>query len=89
MYPQLHIYRNGSDTAEVVQPLTVDFDVYEEILGNRRATNNGLNLAIAYIHLTGREPKTLTEVREWGRAEQVQVVIGEAPDPTQTAQSEG
>lgn len=89
MYPTLEIFLDQADAPVVVQPLTVDFEVAEELYGNKRVTDSGLRLVVAYCHIEGKEPKTLNEVREWGRTRQVQIVLGEAPRPTHADQSEG
>lgn len=84
MYPKLNVYLNDEAEPTVVQPITVDFELAEELYGAKRVTDSGLRLVVAYCQITGSEPKTLAEVRKWAREQRVQVTIGEAPDPTQT-----
>lgn len=85
MYPTLEVYLDQASTPVIVQPLTVDFEVAEELYGAKKVTDAGLRLVVAYCQIEGKEPKTLTEVREWGRARKVQIGIGAAPDPTPAA----
>lgn len=85
MYPKLEVYLDGNDTPVIVQPLTVDFEIAEELYGSKKVTDAGLRLVVAYCQVEGTEPKTLAQVREWGRTRQVQIGIGTAPDPTQAA----
>jgi len=85
MYPKLEIYLDESQTPVIVQPITVDFEVAEELYGAKKVTDSGLRLVVAYCHIEGKEPKTLAEVREWGRSRKVQISIGQAPDPTPAA----
>lgn len=84
MYPALNVYLGDQTEPTVVQPLTVDFELAEELYGNKRVTDSGLRLVVAYCHITDTEPKTLAEVRKWARTERVQVMVGETADPTQT-----
>ena len=83
MYPQLNVYLNDQTEPTVVQPITVDFELAEDLYGSKRVTDSGLRLVVAYCHIVGTEPKTLPEVRKWAREQRVQVVIGDTPDPTQ------
>jgi hypothetical protein len=84
MYPKLNVYLNDQAEPTVVQPITVDFELAEELYGAKRVTDSGLRLVVAYCQITGSEPKNLAEVRKWAREQRVQVTIGDAPDPTQT-----
>lgn len=83
MYPTLNVYV-GDAEAVTIQPLTVDFEAAEDLYGAKRVTDSGLRLVVAYCHIVGSEPKNLAEVRKWARVERVQVLVGDAPDPTQT-----
>jgi hypothetical protein len=85
MYPQLNVYTLDNTEPTVVQPITVDFELAEELYGNKPVRDSGLRLVVAYCHIVGSEPKNLAEVRKWAREQRVQVTIGEAPDPTQAA----
>lgn len=87
MYPQLEIYMDDATEPRTVQPLTVDFDLYEETIGAKKATDAGLRLFVAYIHIEGKEPRNMTEVRAWGREHRVQIMLGQAPDPTRSGPS--
>lgn len=82
MYPQLNIYLDEATEAQVVQPLTVDFEVAESLYPSGNVTDNGLKLVVAYCQLEGREPKSVAEVRSWARAHKVRVIVGSEPDPT-------
>jgi len=39
-------------------------------------------LTLAYIGVTGKEPKNLAEIRTWARENKVQVDVGKSVDPT-------
>ena len=82
MYPQLNVYLEGKPDPVVVQPLTVDMECYENLIGAKRATDAGLRLVLAYLGIEGTEPKTLDDVRKWGRDHKVIVMVGEAPKAT-------
>lgn len=89
MYPQLNVYLDSATEPVTVQPLTVDMECYEQLIGAKRATDAGLRLVLAYIGIEGQEPKTLDEVKKWGRDRKVVVMVGEAPKATQPAMSDG
>lgn len=89
MYPQLEIYADDAQEATIVQPLTVDFEVAESLYPGGNVTDNGLKLVVAYCQIEGKEPKNVAEVRAWARAHKVRVIVGRAPDPTQSEPSEG
>lgn len=89
MYPQLNIYLDDSTEAVTVQPLTVDFEVAESLYKGASVTDNGLKLVVAFCQVENKEPKTIAEVRTWARERRVRVLVGEAPDPTQSGVSEG
>lgn len=82
MYPQLNVFMDEAETATVVQPLTVDFEVAESLYQGSTVTDNGLKLIVAFCQIENKEPKTLAEVRAWARAHKVQVSVGREPDPT-------
>jgi hypothetical protein len=82
MYPQLNVYLDDSKDPVTVQPLTVDMECYEQLIGAKRATDAGLRLVLAYIGVEGNEPKNLDEVKKWGRDRKVVVMVGEAPKAT-------
>lgn len=88
MYPQLDIYLDDSQEPIICQPLTVDFEVAETLYPSGNVTDSGLRLVVAYCHVEEKEPKTLQEVRAWARARKARVMVGKAPDPTQSDQSE-
>jgi hypothetical protein len=86
MYPQLNVYLDDAEEPTVVQPLTIDFEIAESLYGERKTTDSGLRLVIAYCHIEDEQPKSLNEVRAWARNRKAQVILGEAPGPTQKAQ---
>jgi len=55
MYPQLKIESDNHETVEV-DTLPVDFMMYEDLQGNRPASEQGMRLTIAYYYLEGKEP---------------------------------
>jgi hypothetical protein len=84
MWTTLNVYQFEDPTPVIVEPLTVDFEEYEEMVGEKE-TKNGQKLFIAYIHLVGSSPKNMREVREWARSSRVRIILGEAPGPTLSA----
>lgn len=88
MHPQLNIYLDGSDTPTVVDIISDDFWMYEELAGAKRS-ETGMRLTIAYRHIKGADPKSLAEVRAWARERRAIVTIGEPTDPTPPAPGAG
>lgn len=88
MFPQLNIYLDGASEATVVQPTSVDFWAYEDLAG-AKTSETAMRLTVAFLHIEGREPKNLGEVKAWARDRRVIVTLGEAPDPTQSAATAG
>ena len=84
MYPQLNVYLDGKPDPHVVEAISDDFWTYEDIAGPK-PSETGTRLTIAYIHLEGKQPKSVAEVRAWAKERKVVVVIGAAVDPTRPA----
>lgn len=91
MYPQLNIHLDDQPEPIVAETTSLDFWVYEELVDKAKAktSEHGMRLAIAYIHATGTEPKTLDEVKAWAREHRVRVEIGPDARPTQPAPTAG
>ena len=84
MYPKLKIEIEGKDPIEV-ETLPVDFMMYEELQGNKPASEQGLRLTIAYYYAEGKEPANLKQVKEWARSTRCTVeIVSEDVNPTQT-----
>lgn len=82
MYPTLEIQVEGKEPL-TVETLPVDFMMYEELQGNKPASEQGLRLTIAYYYIEGKEPLNLKQVKEWARATRCKVdIVQESPDPT-------
>ena len=80
----LDVYLDGLDEPQTVQVLSADLMVYDDINVKGRQSQAGMMLTLAYISITGSEPKTLAEVKAWGREHKVAVVARDGlPDPTQ------
>lgn len=89
MYPKLKIEVEGKEALEV-ETLPVDFMMYEELQGNKPASEQGLRLTIAYYYIEGKEPNNLTTVKNWARATKCRVeIVNEAVNPTQTDHTTG
>ena len=83
MYPKLKIELDGKDPIEV-ETLPVDFMMYEELQGQKPASEQGLRLTIAYYYSEGKEPLNLKQVKEWARATRARVeLVSEETNPTQ------
>ena len=81
MYPQLKIESDNHETLEV-DTLPVDFMMYEDLQGNRPASEQGMRLTIAYYHLEGKEPGDLKTVKSWARKNRVKVeLVKDDADP--------
>jgi hypothetical protein len=84
MYPKLKITTDGKDPIEV-ETLPVDFMMYEEIQGNKPASEQGMRLTIAYYYVEGKEPNNMKTVKDWARQTRCMVeIVTESVDPTQT-----
>ena len=84
MYPQLNVYLDGETEPRIVEAISADFWTYEDIAGPK-PSETGMRLTIAYIHVEGKDPKTVAEVRTWARERRAVVTIGAAVDPTRPA----
>ena len=83
MYPKFKIELDGKDPIEV-ETLPVDFMMYEELQGQKPASEQGLRLTIAYYYSEGKEPLNLKQVKEWARATRARVeLVSEETNPTQ------
>jgi len=81
MYPQLKIESDNHETVEV-DTLPVDFMMYEDLQGNRPASEQGMRLTIAYYYLEGKEPGDLKTVKSWARKNRVKVeLVKDEADP--------
>jgi len=81
MYPQLKIESDNHETVEV-DTLPVDFMMYEDLQGNRPASEQGMRLTIAYYYLEGKEPGDLKTVKNWARKNRVKVeLVKDDADP--------
>ena len=85
MYPTLKIEVEGKEP-KTVETLPVDFMMYEDLQGNKPASEQGLRLTIAYYYMEGKEPNNLTTVKNWARATKCKVeIVADKADPTQSA----
>ena len=83
MFPKLKIEVEGKEPLEV-ETLPVDFMMYEELQGQKPASEQGLRLTIAYYYSEGKEPLNLKQVKEWARATRARVeLVSEETNPTQ------
>jgi len=72
MYPRLKIESENHETIEI-ETLPVDFMLYEELQGDKRASEQGMRLTIAYYYLEDKEPGSLATVKLWARRNRVKV----------------
>lgn len=92
MFPELQIYLDGSTDPVTVETSNLDFWTYEDLLGkvpNGKSSEHGMRLTIAFLHVQGRDPKNLEEVKIWAREHNVRVTLGRDADPTQSDHEDG
>lgn len=84
MLPRMVVVLDGLAPVEY-QATAADMWLWEDLSQKSIGTGAeyGLRLTLAYIGMTGKEPKTLTEVRAWAREHAVQVDVAKTLDPTQ------
>jgi hypothetical protein len=89
MYNKVRAVLDGRDEV-VVDPISMDFVDYQQLIGDRKISNIEFLLFVAYRECEG-PPKTLRAVHDWGRANRVIVeeVPDTASDPTLPDQSPG
>lgn len=82
--PQLNVWLDGNTEPQAVTLQSLGFWVYDELREKAKSpsSEHGLRLTLAYIEITGDEPKTLADVKEWAKAHKVTVTMVEPPDPT-------
>ena len=87
MYNKVRAVLDGRDEV-VVDPISMDFVDYQQLVGDRKISNIEFLLFVAYRECEG-PPKTLRAVHDWGRANRVIVeeVPDTASDPTRPDQS--
>ena len=74
MYPRLKIESENHEPIEI-ETLPVDFMMYEELNGNRPASEQAMRLTIAYYYVEDKEPGDLKTVKAWARKNRVRVEI--------------
>jgi hypothetical protein len=74
MYPRLKIEAENHEPIEI-ETLPVDFMMYEELNGNRPASEQAMRLSIAYYYVEDKEPGELKTVKAWARKNRVRVEI--------------
>ena len=72
MYPKLKIESDNHETIEI-ETLPADFWMYEELQGDKPASEQGMRLTIAYYYLEDKEPGSLATVKLWARRNRVKV----------------
>ena len=81
MYPRLKIESDNHETIEI-ETLPVDFMMYEELQGNKPASEQGMRLTIAFYYLEDKEPGNLSTVKLWARRNRVKVdMVSESAEP--------
>jgi len=89
VFPKLKIELEGKEPLEV-ETIPVDFMIYEELNGDKPASEIALRLTIAYYYVVGAEPANLKLVKDWARRERVRVeIVEETANPTQTEATAG
>ena len=75
MYPKLKIESDNHETIEI-ETLPVDFMMYEELQGDKPASEQGMRLTLAYYYSEDKEPGNLATVKLWARRNRVKVEMG-------------
>lgn len=90
MQAQLEIYMDGNAEPVIAPIQSLGFWVYDELreAAKKPASEHGLRLTLAYLEVTGQDPKNLGEVKEWAREHRVTVAMAEPPDPTQSGRTD-
>jgi hypothetical protein len=83
MLPVMVVVVDGAPPVEY-QATAADMWLWEDLSQKSIGTGAeyGLRLTLAYIGVTGKEPKILAEIRTWARENKVQVDVGKSVDPT-------
>lgn len=85
MKAKLDIYMDDNPEPRTAEIQSLGFWVYDELreAAKKPQSEHGLRLTLAYIEVTGEEPKTLAQVKDWAREHRVTVTMAEPADPTQ------
>jgi len=90
MFPVLTITTTDDTTTAECTSLDLWIaETLQESTGKGGTSEHGTRLIVAYMHCTGKEPKTLGEVKTWARENAVRVEMGRPVDPTLTDPGEG
>jgi hypothetical protein len=88
MLPTMVVVLDGAEPVEY-QATAADMWLWEDLSQKSIGTGAeyGLRLTLAYIGVTGKEPKNLAEGRSWARENMVHVDVGKnvvpiEPDPS-------
>lgn len=87
MFPILNVYLDGSTERRDIETTSLDFWIYEDLVAKdprAKTSEHGMRLTIAFLHVEGRDPKNLEEVKQWARDRQARVTVGRDVDPTQS-----
>lgn len=90
MLPVLSVTLDGQPAVEV-QTDTLGMWCCEDIMAKplNKASEYGIRLILAYIGVTGEEPKNLADVKAWAKEHKVQVTVGDMAVPTTPAPTAG
>lgn len=81
----MDVYLDGKDAPVEVHVISADLMVYDDINVKGRNSQAAMMLTCAYITIEGKEPKSLNEVKTWGREHQVACMVkNDMPSPTQS-----
>ena len=81
MYPRLKIESDNHQTIEI-ETMPVDFWMYEDLQGDKPASEQAMRLTIAYYYLEDKEPGNLSTVKLWARRNRVKVeMVKESAEP--------
>ena len=81
----MDVYLDGQPEPLEVTVLSADLMVYDDINVKGRNSQAAMMLTCAYITVEGKDPKSLNEVKTWGRERQVACMVKtDMPDPTRS-----
>lgn len=81
----MDVYLDGEPDPVEVTVLSADLMVYDDINVKGRNSQAAMMLTCAYITLEGKDPRTLNEVKTWGRERRVACMVkSDTLDPTRS-----
>lgn len=86
MFPTLTVLLDDETEPHTIEILSTDFWTYEEIAAkspSKAHNDHAMRCTIAFLHLEGRDPVNLAEVKTWAKNRRARITVGQAANPTQ------